>query len=101
MSNDYAIYYSERIAEASKEQGIDDLILELEKHGIKSTSEQTGGFTMCAYFKLKDDCYIYANTWGAGVYDGEDGHQLDIIQLDDPNIPQVAQAVADWIKENN
>lgn len=100
MSNDFAIYYSERIAEASKEQGIDDLVIELAKHGIKSTSEQTGGFTMCAYFKLKGDNYIYANTWGAGVYDGEDGFKHDIIQLDDPNIPQVAQAVADWIKTN-
>lgn len=98
---DFGTYYQERIAEASKEQGIDALVLELEKHGIKSTSEQTGGFTMCAYFKLNNDNYIYANTWGAGVYDGEDGHKFDIIQLDDPNIPQVAQAVADWIKSNN
>ena len=97
---DFGTYYQERMAEASKEQGIDDLIQELAKHGINSTSEQTGGFTMCAYFKLNDDHYIYANTWGAGVYD-EEGFKQDIIQLDDPNIPQVAQAVADWIKLNN
>jgi hypothetical protein len=98
---DFATYYAERTAEASKEQGIDDLVFELEKHGIKSTSEQTGGFTMCAYFELKGDRYIYANTYGAGVYDGEDGFKHDIIQLDEPNTEEVAQAVADWIKVNN
>jgi len=98
---DFASYYLERITEASKEQGIDDLILELEKHGIKATSEQTGGFNMCAYFELKNGRYIYANTWGAGVYNEEGGDELDIIQLDDPNTQEVAQAVADWIKSNN
>jgi hypothetical protein len=54
---------------------------------------------MCAYFELKGGRYIYANTWGAGVYD-EDGFELDLIQLDDPNTQEVAQVVADWIKEN-
>jgi hypothetical protein len=98
--SEFATYYLERITSASKEQGIDDLILELKKHGIKATSEQTGGFTMCAYFKLKGDNYIYANTYGAGVYDGEDGFKQDIIQLDEPNTEEVAQAVADWIKAN-
>jgi hypothetical protein len=97
---DFATYYQERTILASKEQGIDNLILELEKHGIKATSEQTGGFTMCAYFELKGGWYIYANTWGAGVYD-EDSHQSDIIQLDEPNTQEVAQVVADWIKANN
>ena len=98
---DFASYYLERITEASKEQGIDDLIEELAKHGIKATSEQTGGFTMCAYFKLKGDRYIYANPYGAGVYDSEDGFKHDIIQLDDPNIQEVAKAIADWIKSND
>jgi hypothetical protein len=97
---DFATYYQERTILASKEQGIDDLILELEKHGIKATSEQTGGFTMCAYFELKGGRYIYANTWGAGVYD-EDGFELDLIQLDEPNTQEVAQVVANWIKANN
>ena len=100
MNNDFATYYAERTASASKEQGIDDLVLELEKHGIKATSEQTGGFTICAYFELKGDRYIYANTYGAGVYD-EDSYENSIIELNEPNVPQVAQAVADWIKANN
>jgi hypothetical protein len=98
---DFATYYQERTILASKEQGIDELVLELEKHGIKATSEQTGGFTMCAYFELKGGRYIYANTWGASVYDSEDGHQLDIIQLDDPDTQEVAHLVAKWIKANN
>jgi hypothetical protein len=98
--SEFATYYLERITSASKEQGIDDLILELEKHGIKATSEQTGGFNMCAYFELKNGRYIYANTYGAGVYNEEGGDELDIIQLDEPNTEEVAQAVADWIKAN-
>jgi hypothetical protein len=98
---DFATYYQERTILASKEQGIDELVLELEKHGIKATSEQTGGFTMCAYFELKGDRYIYANTWGAGVYDGDDGFISSIIELDEPNTQEVAQVVADWIKANN
>ena len=97
---DFAIYYKERTALASKEQGIDELVLELEKHGIKATSEQTGGFTMCAYFELKGGRYIYANTWGASVYD-EESYESDIIQLENPNTQEVAQVVADWIKANN
>jgi hypothetical protein len=101
MNEDFANYYLERTISASKEQGIDDLILALEKHGITATSEQTGGFTMCAYFKLKGDNYIYANTTGAGIYDGEDGFKYDIIQLDDPDIELVAKSIAEWIKVNN
>jgi len=56
---------------------------------------------MCAYFELKGGRYIYANTWGASVYDSEDGHQLDIIQLDNPDTQEVAHLVAKWIKANN
>jgi hypothetical protein len=98
---DFATYYQERTILASKEQGIDELVLELERHGIKATSEQTGGFTMCAYFELKGGRYIYANTWGAGAYDGDDGFISSIIELDEPNTQEVAQVVADWIKANN
>jgi hypothetical protein len=100
MSNDFADYYLERTISASKEQGIDDLIIALEKNGITATSEQTGGFTMCAFFKLKDNKYIYANTTGAGVYD-EEGFETDLINLDDSDIELVAKTVAEWIKVNN
>lgn len=101
---DFATYYLERTISASKEQGIDDLVIALEKRGIKATSEQTGGFTMCAYIELKDDKYIFANTYGAGVYD-EDGFEQDLYQNDneeneEARVEKVAQVVADWIKTN-
>ena len=102
---DFATYYLERTKSASEEQGIDDLITALEKRGIKATSEQTGGFTMCAYVELKDDKYIYANTYGASVYD-EDGFEEDIYNNESEGDQQartedVAQGVANWIKSNN
>ena len=100
---DFATYYQERTTLASKEQGIDDLILELEKHGIKATSEQTGGFTMCAYFELKGGKYIYANTYGAGLYD-EEGYEEDIYNNESEEDQQaraedVAKGVANWLKK--
>jgi hypothetical protein len=104
-NQDFATYYLERTISASKEQGIDDLITALEKQGVKSTSEQTGGFTMCAYIELKDDKYIYANAFGAGVYD-EEGHEKDLYYDDNEKEDQkvrnekIAQVVAEWIKTN-
>ena len=99
---DFATYYLERTTLASKEQGIDDLVIALEKQGIKATSEQTGGFTMCAYIELKDDKYIYANTYGAGVYN-EEGHEQDIYYNESEEDQQaraedVAKGVANWLK---
>jgi hypothetical protein len=92
--------YEKRCELASKEQGIDQLISDLKEEEITATSEQTGGFTMCAYVELKGNRYIYANTYGAGIYGLED-YEADIIQLDEPNSKEVAKAVAQWIKENN
>lgn len=92
--------YEMRCELASKEQGIDQLITDLKEEEITATSEQTGGFTMCAYVELKGNRYIYANTYGAGIYGLED-YEADIIQLDEPNSKEVAKAVAQWIKENN
>jgi hypothetical protein len=99
---DFATYYLERTKSASEEQGIDDLVIALEKQGIKATSEQTGGFTMCAYIELKDDKYIYANTYGAGVYN-EEGHEQDIYYNESEEdqkarAEDVAKGVANWIK---
>jgi hypothetical protein len=101
---DFATYYLERTISASKEQGIDDLVIALEKQGIKATSEQTGGFTMCAYVELKGGKYIYANTYGASVYD-EEGYEKDIYNNESEEDQQaraedVAQGVANWIKNN-
>lgn len=98
--NDFATAYALRCKEASKEQGIDQLVADLKEEGITATSEQTGGFTMCAYVELKNNRYIYANPYGAGVYDDE-GFEYDITQLDEPNSREVAYCVAQWIKENN
>lgn len=101
---DFATYYLERTKSASKEQGIDDLVIALEKQGIKAISEQTGGFTMCAYVELKDDKYIYANTFGASVYD-KSGSEKDLYYNDNEEnekaqVEKIAQVVADWIKHN-
>jgi len=98
---DYGTYYQERCASASMDQGIDELVKELSLLGISSTSEQTGGFTMCAYVELKDDRYIYANPYGAGLYDGEDGFIKDIYLIDVIDVKDVARAITQWIKENN
>jgi hypothetical protein len=99
---DFATYYLERTTSASKEQGIDDLVIALEKQGIKATSEQTGGFTMCAFIKLKGGKYIYANTYGAGLYD-EEGYGEDIYNNESEEDQQaraedVAKGVANWLK---
>lgn len=98
--NEFARAYALRCKEASKEQGIDQLVADLKEEDITATSEQTGGFTMCAYVQLSDNRYIYANAYGASVYDAE-GYESDIIQLDEADSKQVAIAVARYIKENN
>ena len=95
----FATYYAERVKSASQEQGIDDLIIALQKEGISATSEQTGGFTMCAYIELSKDLYIYANSYGAGLY-GKEDFIKDICQFDERSHEQVAQLVAKWIEEN-
>lgn len=98
--NEFARAYALRCKEASKEQGIDQLVADLKEEDITATSEQTGGFTMCAYVQLSDNRYIYANAYGASVYDAE-GYESDIIQLDEADSRQVATAVARYIKERN
>lgn len=90
--------YDERCARESALQGIDQLIFELSELGIQAESAQTGGFIMCAYIELQDGQYIYANPYGAGIYD-EDGYELDIIQLEEGDNRTVAEAIANYIKE--
>jgi len=105
-NQDFATYYLERTISASKKQGIDDLIKALEKRGVKATSEQTGGFTMCAYIELKNDKYIYANAFGAGVYSKKDEeHEQDLYynykeENQRARIKKIAQVIAKWIKDN-
>jgi len=92
--------YEERCASASKAQGIDEIVTALSSLGIKATSEQTGGFTMCAYVELSGGKYIYANPYGAGLYD-EDGYIADITQHDEETTPQaIAQAIKNYIDKN-
>jgi hypothetical protein len=95
--NEFARAYALRCKEASKEQGIDQIVADLKEESITATSEQTGGFTMCACVRLSEDRYIYANAYGASVYDAE-GYESDIIQLDEADSKQVATAVARYIK---
>lgn len=96
----FADNYEKRCQIASKEQGIDELITELEKHQIKAESAQTGGFTMCAYIPLTDGKYIYANPEGACVYN-QDDYEKDILLLDEQNIQKVTQAISDYLKGSN
>lgn len=92
--------YAERCTSASKAQGIDDIVKALLDLGISATSEQTGGFTMCAYVELKDNKYIYANPYGASVYD-ENDYLDDVEQYDDPTAPEtIAQAIKNYIDNN-
>lgn len=86
--------------EASERQGITELVKELKALGIEATSEQTGGFTMCACVRLEGGDYIYANPYGAGLYNEESDYEKDIVQFqDEANIKATAEAVAKWIKE--
>lgn len=95
----YADYYSQRCKIASIEQGIDGLVDELDRIGITATSEQTGGFTMCAYIEITSKRYIYANLYGAGIYDQE-GFVEDLIQFDDKQETKtIAEAIANYAKK--
>ena len=100
---DFGTYYQKRCEEASQDQGIDLLVKELALLGVSSESAQTGGFTMCAYIVLKNDRYIYANSYGAGLY-GEDFIEdiyLNESEGDDlARTKDVARGVAQWMKEN-
>ena len=82
--------YAKQCQEASESQGITAIVDALADFGIKATSEQTGGFTMCAYVQLTETRYLYANLYGASVYSNED-YLYDIIQYDEP---QEAQKIA-------
>ena len=90
--------YAERCTTASKAQGIDDIVEALSFLGIKATSEQTGGFTMCAYIELDGGKYIYANPYGASLYNADD-YEDDVKQFDEPQSAKtIAQAIQNYIK---
>ena len=96
---EFANYYAERCKVATQEQGIDVLVDALNDIAIKATAEQTGGFTMCAYIEINSKTYIYANLYGAGIYD-EEGFIEDLIQFDDRQKPEtIAQAIANYAKK--
>jgi hypothetical protein len=89
--------YAERVKSASKEQGIDAIVSVLQELGINASSEQTGGFTMCAYVQLTQSRYIYANRYGASVY-SEDDYLFDIAQADEEQDPRhIAQKIYNYI----
>jgi hypothetical protein len=75
------INYEERCELAAQDQGVTQLVTALNESGISATVEQTGGFTMAAYIPLNGERYIYANPYGAGIYDG-DTYLSDIAQFD-------------------
>jgi hypothetical protein len=83
--------YLERCEIAADEQGITELVNELNQRGQKATAAQTGGFTMCAYVEFSDDRYIYANRYGAAMYDA-DGFLSDIVQFDEMQTAEVIAA---------
>lgn len=93
------INYAERCEQASKAQRIDEIVSALKELGIHATSEQTGGFTMCAYIELPQDHYIYANTYGASEYD-ENDYFGDIVQYDEPQEAKIiAQEIFTFINK--
>lgn len=96
---DFADYYQKRCEVATKEQGIDVLVKALEENGVKASAQQTGGFTMCAYVEIDSKNYIYANLYGAGIYDQE-GFVKDLIQFDtEQGAEVIAEAVANYAKK--
>jgi len=91
--------YLKACEEASKEQGITAIVSALQDLGINAISEQTGGFTMCAYVQLTESRYIYANKYGASVY-SEDDYLFDIAQADEEQDPRhIAQQIHDYINK--
>lgn len=89
--------YATACKEASKAQGIEEIVNALAELGIKATSEQTGGFTMCAYVQLTESRYIYANKWGASIY-SDDDYLFDIAQADEEQDPRhIAQQIHNYI----
>jgi hypothetical protein len=83
--------YDQRCQEAADSQGITELVNELNQRGQKATAAQTGGFTMSAYVEFPDDRYIYANRYGAAMYDAE-GFLSDIVQFDEMQTAEVIAA---------
>lgn len=91
--------YDQKVKIATVEQGIDTLVDALDEAGIVATAEQTGGFCMCAYIEITTKKYIYANLYGAGIYD-EEGFVEDLIQFDDEQKPStIAEAIAKYAKK--
>lgn len=91
--------YDQKVKIATVEQGIDVLVNALDEAGIVATAEQTGGFCMCAYIQITTKKYIYANLYGAGIYD-EEGFVEDLIQFDDEQKPStIAEAIANYAKK--
>ena len=78
--------YTCQCAAASESQGTSELARALQDLGIACTVEQTGGFTMCVFISLKLDHYIYANSYGASIYDA-DGHEKDLFVFNEPQDP--------------
>ena len=90
--------YEGRCLQASKDQGITDLVEALKELGIEASSAQTGGFTMCAYVELPNEKYIYANREGAGIYN-QDNYESDLVQFDEyQEASVIAKAIANYIK---
>ena len=54
------------------EQGINDVLLELEKRNIAAELYQSGGFIMLATIVLDENRYLAISSDGVGLYDYED-----------------------------
>ena len=93
------IDYATACKEASESQGITAIVKALSDLGIKAESAQTGGFTMCAYVELTQSRFIYANLFGASVYNDED-YLFDLFQYDDKQTAEhIAQGIHNYINE--
>ena len=92
--------YLERCDRAAEDQGVSQLVSAINAAGISATVIQSGGFTMVAYVELSDDKYIYANPYGASIYNYDDDDYIaDIVQFNDQQDPAViAAAISDYLK---
>ena len=89
--------YATACDQASKEQGISAIVDALGALGIKASSAQTGGFTMCAYVELTAHRFIYANPFGVSIYSDED-YLSDISQHNERQDPAlIAQEINNYI----
>lgn len=92
---------------AARDQGVDVVIAELAKRGIKADLLQTGGFTMCWNATTRDGRFVQGNSCVAAVFTSYDAQPESMVATvcqfgeDEHRGVEVAEAVAAWIAEHD